>query len=78
MTLLRFDTTLYDLVAVNRAVEAFSGCAKLVVTEQPGYVTISVEAFDSGKQQMIDGELGNYVLGATIDLRSGALGIAQR
>lgn len=63
---LRFDKSLYLEASVKEAMSAFADHAAIVMGEDDGAWTLDVEVQDEGSRRELLGELGNYVLGLTI------------
>ena len=67
MTELRFSLELYDEGAVKQAVEAFSEYGHVEVSMGDATALVQVTASSADDELELCGELGNYVLGATVD-----------
>jgi len=70
---IEFTKDLYDPRAVRDAAEAFGGLARIDVTEKGGACTMTLRpgagwAEDDGK---VVGEIVNFVLARTVELRAG-------
>lgn len=63
---LRFDKSLYLEGSVKEAVAAFAEYATIALSEDDDAWTLNVQAQDEDTRRELVGELGNYVLGLTI------------
>ena len=69
---LTFHKRIYAPAAVDAAVMAFDGVARVTVTAKGDYFLVEIEAEEPGSEAEIASEFGNYVLGETIALRGAA------
>ncbi len=69
---LTFHKRIYAPAAVEAAVQAFDGVAKITVTAKGDYFEVELEAAEPGSQAEVAAEFDNYVLGETIALRGAA------
>ena len=63
---LRFDKSLYLEDSVKEAMAAFAEYATIALAEDDDAWTLNVQAQDEDTRRELLGELGNYVLGLTI------------
>jgi len=66
---LLFDRSLYDERALRDAAEAFGSFAKIIVGRKDGHFTLSIASFDD-KGEIVVGEIRNFVLARTVELRA--------
>lgn len=71
MTELKFHRQLYSGEAVDQAVKAFAGHAAFELQETDEHWVVRLTARDPALQRRLQGELGNYALGLTVQ-RGGA------
>jgi hypothetical protein len=68
---LLFSRELYDERALRDAAEAFESFAGISVGREPGHFRISVTGAEGGGEgAMIIGEIMNFVLARTVELRA--------
>jgi hypothetical protein len=68
---LRFHRQLYSGEAVDQAVKAFAGHATFDLQETDEHWVVRLTPHDPALQRRLEGELGNYALGLTVQ-RGGA------
>jgi hypothetical protein len=68
MRRLRFQTELYTRAVIDRAAAGYQAVAEIKVSEQPGEIAVEIHA-PAEKERRVAGELGNAVLGLTVEDR---------
>lgn len=64
---LRFRLDVYDKDAVQQAVDVFSPHGRIQATPQEEAILVRIEGTSEQQEREVSGELGNFVLGATVD-----------
>jgi hypothetical protein len=68
---LSFPADLYSDAALSEAIVAYAGVAECVVERSGDRAVVRVTSTSDADEQLVADELGNYVLGLTIERRGG-------
>ena len=71
MISIRLHHEIYSAEAIDHAAEAFSGVARGVRIDEMPYYSLSIDVLEGADEREVTQELGNYILGLTIDERRG-------
>jgi len=69
MTELKFHKAVYAGKAVDEAVKRFAGFAEFSLREDPEHWVVALTNPDAARERRVAGELGNFVLGLTVQKR---------
>jgi len=63
MEMIRFNKNIYNLKAIEKAIEEYKNLAKFSIKEKGSYIEVALAQVDKEVKNVIKDEFANYVLG---------------